>query len=77
MSRHRQGELGSVPLRSGRFFYIDSKWYFACREGKNRGPYDSRQAAQLALEAYIRELEGPAANRPDEAEPPGSPLPAT
>ena len=34
MSRHRKGELGAVPFRSGRFFYIDSKWYFACREGK-------------------------------------------
>jgi len=76
MSRHRQGELGSVPLRSGRFFYIDSKWYFACREGKNRGPYPSRQAARQALEAYIKGQEStPGNSRPEESEPP--PLPAT
>lgn len=69
MSRHRQGEFGSVPFRTGRFFYIDAQWYFACREGKNCGPYDSRQQAQLALDAYIKGIQEkePATSPPEEA----------
>ena len=58
MSRHRKGELGVVPLRSGRFFYIDSKWYFSCREGKEKGPFDSKEEAERALLAYIAQMEG-------------------
>mgnify|MGYP001812765671 CR=1 FL=1 len=57
MSRHRKGELGAVPFRSGRFFYIDSKWYFSCREGKEVGPYPSKQAAEIALAEYINKME--------------------
>ena len=57
MSRHRKGELGAVPFRSGRFFYIDSKWYFACREGKEIGPFTSKQAAEEALAKYIEKMQ--------------------
>jgi len=57
MSRHRKGELGAVPFRSGRFFYIDSKWYFACREGREQGPYDSKEEAEIALLAYVEQME--------------------
>ena len=57
MSRHRKGELGAVPFRSGRFFYIDSKWYFACREGKEVGPFPSKQAAEEALAEYIEKMQ--------------------
>ena len=57
MSRHRKGELGAVPFRSGRFFYIDSKWYFACREGKEVGPFPSKQAAEMALAEYIDKMQ--------------------
>jgi hypothetical protein len=57
MSRHRKGELGVVPLRSGRFFYIDSKWYFSCREGKEKGPYKTKEEAEKALLAYIEMTE--------------------
>lgn len=57
MSRHRKGELGAVPFRSGRFFYIDSKWYFACREGKEVGPYPSKQDAEKALAEYVEKME--------------------
>jgi hypothetical protein len=55
MSRHRKGELGAVPYRSGRFFYINSKWYFACREGREKGPYDSKEETEMALLAYIEQ----------------------
>ena len=56
MSRHRNGELGAVPLRSGRFLLVDGKWYFCCREGRDQGPYPSKSEAENALQNYIREL---------------------
>ncbi len=56
MSRHREGELGAVPFRSGRFFYIDEKWYFSCREGKDQGPFNSKHDAEMALAVYIDKI---------------------
>ena len=56
MSRHREGELGAVPFRSGRFFYIDSKWYFSCREGREVGPFPGKQEAEMALAEYINNM---------------------
>ena len=57
MSRHRKGELGAVPFRSGRFFYIDSKWYFACREGMDKGPYSTRGEAETALKMFLAQCD--------------------
>jgi hypothetical protein len=56
MSRHRSGELGTVPFRTGRFYYIDKQWYFACREGQNRGPFASKQEAEAELARYIQQM---------------------
>ncbi len=67
MSRHRKGELGAVPFRSGRFFYIDSKWYFACREGKEVGPFPSKQAAEMALAEYIAHMQSTDEPRTEES----------
>jgi len=53
MHRQRNGEQGPIPIRSGRFFNIDSSWYFACREGQNQGPFSSRNEAEAALSLYI------------------------
>ncbi len=78
MSRHRKGELGVVPLRSGRFFYIDSKWYFSRREGKEKGPYASKAEAEKALLAYIDEMQQNDTSSYEEvASPPYQPVPGT
>ncbi len=53
MITHRKGENGAVPFRSGRFFNIDTDWYFACREGQNLGPFRSRGEAANALKSYL------------------------
>ena len=50
---HRQGEKGPIPFRSGRFFNIGSQWYFACREGMDRGPFSTRHMAEMALSEHI------------------------
>jgi len=57
MSRHRNGELGAIPLRSGRFYYVDKKWYFACREGRELGPFDNKYQAEATLSQYIRNID--------------------
>ncbi|TDX97765.1 DUF6316 family protein [Thiohalophilus thiocyanatoxydans] len=56
MHSNRRGEQGNVPFRSGRFFNIDSNWYFSCREGGDQGPFDSRDDAEAALTLYIRDI---------------------
>lgn len=56
MIPHRSGEQGDIPFRSGRFFNIDARWFFACREGKDKGPFPSRSDAEAALSRYIREI---------------------
>ena len=56
MAVHRHGEHGAVPFRSGRFFNIDSRWYFACREGRDQGPFQNKAEAEAALTLYVREL---------------------
>lgn len=73
MSRHRQGELGTVPFRTGRFFYIDKQWYFACREGKDQGPFASKQEAEIALARYIQQNDS--AEESDFTTDPSSPYP--
>ncbi len=55
MIMKRKGENGAVPFRSGRFFNIDSDWYFACREGQNNGPFLNREEAADALKSYLTE----------------------
>ncbi|MCG6936004.1 MAG: DUF6316 family protein [Proteobacteria bacterium] len=69
MSRHRNGELGTVPFRAGRFFYIDKQWYFACREGRNCGPFASKQEAEVALTRYIQQMTDAEASEYDSPNP--------
>ncbi len=53
MNINRNGESGSTPFRSGRFFTIDTNWYFSTREAMDQGPYRSREDAEYALRKYI------------------------
>lgn len=70
MSRHRDGELGVVPLRSGRFYYIEQNWYFFCREGRDQGPFKSREIAESALNNYIEQRTQFSVNEPTSQTPP-------
>ena len=53
MSKHRKGEQGSVPFRSGRYFNIDAQWYFTCRDGIDYGPFNSKDHAETALRQHL------------------------
>lgn len=56
MAGRRRGEDGPVPFRTGRYFAVGASWYFACREGLDRGPYGSRDDAREALKEHLRNL---------------------
>jgi hypothetical protein len=53
MENHRQGESGTIPFRTGRFFNVGANWYFATREAIDQGPFRSRNEAEGALTKYI------------------------
>jgi len=54
MDMLRKGESGVIPFRSGRFFNVDTKWYFASREGTDYGPFDSKYDAEVSLDVFIQ-----------------------
>ena len=49
----RKGESGVIPFRTGRFFTVDTEWYFTTREGTDYGPYKSKFDAEVNLEFFI------------------------
>ncbi len=51
---NRQGEGGSIPFRTERFFSVADKWYFATREGVDSGPYASRDRAAEGLKRFLK-----------------------
>lgn len=53
--RNRHGELGAIPFRSGRYYSIESEWWFAIRRGPDQGPYVTKSAARQGLIEYINE----------------------
>lgn len=53
MSSRRSGELGAVPMRTDRFFAVNSAWYFATREGASIGPFESKNDAQKGLSDFV------------------------
>lgn len=57
MEMNRKGESRSIPFRTGRFFCVDAKWYFACREGLDHGPFASKAEAETALRDFLENLD--------------------
>ena len=55
----RRGEDGSqTRFRVNRLFSSGSAWYFSTREGKEQGPYITKEHAQQAINRFIKEVEG-------------------
>ena len=52
-SINREGELGTVPMRSDRFFAAQGQWFFSTREGTVIGPFDEKQNAQQGLNDFL------------------------
>ena len=53
MKEKRNGEDGAVPIRTDRFFAVNSAWYFATREGASIGPFENKREAQKGLEDFL------------------------
>ena len=56
MISSRQGESGNIPFRCGRFYNVDSKWYFSSREQSNVGPFHNKEEANQALTMYLTDV---------------------
>ena len=50
---HRGSERGAVPMRTDRFFAVNSSWYFATREGASIGPFSDKVEAQHGLTDFL------------------------
>ncbi len=53
MADKRNGEAGAVPMRTDRFFAVNSAWYFATREGASIGPFEDKTEAQRGLTDFL------------------------
>lgn len=54
---HRKDESDATHFRSRRVVNINGQWFFQVRESdKPVGPFESREGAARALEAYVRNL---------------------
>lgn len=53
--RNRHGELGAIPFRSGRYYSVDTQWWFAIRRGTDLGPYVTKSAAKQGLIEYLND----------------------
>jgi hypothetical protein len=49
----RRGELTPFPYKTGRIYTVDSKWYFATREGHEQGPFSTKKSAETALAEFL------------------------
>lgn len=53
----RKGEQDiPITFRTNRFFTIGNNWYFSTREGIERGPFNTKEFAQQAINTYISEM---------------------
>ncbi|GMR16570.1 MAG: hypothetical protein BMS9Abin31_0917 [Gammaproteobacteria bacterium] len=51
--QHRMGENGLLPFRTSRVFNVGADWFFAVREGKDRGPFENQQNAMSGLDRFL------------------------
>lgn len=49
----REGESPKSVFRTDRFCMINGGWYFVTREQTQEGPFNTKGAAQLAVQEYI------------------------
>lgn len=53
MNVNRNGEKGTIPKRTDRYYQEDNAWYFYTREGSNIGPFDNQQDAERGFKDFI------------------------
>ncbi len=50
---NREGEMGTTPVRSDRFFAAQGEWFFSTREGAPIGPFEDKEEARKGLDDFI------------------------
>ena len=53
MELNRHGEQDFTPFRSGRLYVVNGQSYFDTREGKQFGPYRTKNEADKALAVFV------------------------
>lgn len=53
---HRAEENGLLPFRTHRIFNIGAEWFFAVREDKDRGPFETLQDAEVGLNLFLSDI---------------------
>jgi hypothetical protein len=53
ITANRNGELGSIPNRQGRYLQKEGYWYYTTREGVDIGPFDSRADAEVGVSEFV------------------------
>ncbi len=53
----RDGEETDAVFRSGRFYCVETEWYFSVREQSDQGPYSSKLSAEQGLKTYLSDFE--------------------
>jgi len=53
MTKKRQQEDQDLPERIQRTYTMNNAWYFELRGGGQKGPYDSEEEMQAALQEFI------------------------
>ena len=53
MSQRENDNTNKVPERIERTFNVDDRWYFELRGGGQRGPFDSKEEMEQALQEFI------------------------
>jgi hypothetical protein len=43
----------SIPMRSDRFFAVNTSWFFTTREGADVGPFNTKEEAKHNLSTFI------------------------
>jgi hypothetical protein len=55
MDRKHDGEDSKFYFKTDRFIVQNGEWYYMTREGVERGPFESREAAERDSAMYILE----------------------
>lgn len=55
VQQNTKEQIHKFKLKADRFYFVENKgWHFHCRDG-NRGPFETKPTAKLALINHIKE----------------------
>lgn len=58
VARATDGETVKTFFRTDRYFVVSNQWFFSTREAGDRGPFDTHDQAEQALQSFLRDEVG-------------------